>query len=431
MKSLRYKKKKQHPLAVALCLLFLSFAAFVVVKNASAVELNGQADFRLSIQLNDKTCGQQNGTPRSAGFLSQGAGYAQSDWATDSNGFDPDCARLGLESQGGNTVPTTDFRVCIQVSDDIAYSFMSQRVVNVNQVGIERCTPYVSEGGGWSEWAYDGGTGSDRAFDPDAVRLRIEANSTPLEGIEIDNMRFGIQLSDDQCTGQFGAPEFTPWLVDVGMNSASEHWSNWAKDGGPNYKDPDCVRIKMEVITNPVGNNEDEELPDTPACSDGIDNDSDGSADYPSDPGCASADDNSEADNAQNACENGEDDDGDGLVDMNDPGCASPSDDDETDPIACNFAANPTSLVKGIGTSKLTWDCRHSDGTVMTGTVSIVDDNAAQTFAGLGNNLGAAGSVNVAPEQTTRFTLSPSLSGLIPETATVRIENSSFDEDIP
>ena len=63
----------------------------------------------------------------------------------------------------------------------------------------------------------------------------------------------------------------------------------------------------------------------TPACSDGIDNDGDGTADYPDDPGCASSVDESE-NNASVACDNRKDDDGDGLIDFpRDPGCLSSS----------------------------------------------------------------------------------------------------------
>jgi hypothetical protein len=59
----------------------------------------------------------------------------------------------------------------------------------------------------------------------------------------------------------------------------------------------------------------------TPACADGLDNDGDGTADYPDDPGCASAVDESE-NTASVACDNRLDDDGDGLVDFpRDPGC--------------------------------------------------------------------------------------------------------------
>ena len=60
---------------------------------------------------------------------------------------------------------------------------------------------------------------------------------------------------------------------------------------------------------------------ETPACSDGLDNDGDGTADYPDDPGCASTVDESE-NAASVACDDRVDDDGDGLIDFpRDPGC--------------------------------------------------------------------------------------------------------------
>ena len=70
-------------------------------------------------------------------------------------------------------------------------------------------------------------------------------------------------------------------------------------------------------------------------CNDGIDNDGDGLIDL-SDPGCSSRGDKSEL--GTNQCDDGIDNDGDGLIDLNDPGCTSVTDNDETDPIIpqCN-----------------------------------------------------------------------------------------------
>jgi pseudolysin/vibriolysin len=57
-----------------------------------------------------------------------------------------------------------------------------------------------------------------------------------------------------------------------------------------------------------------------PACSDGVDNDGDGRADYPNDPGCDSPEDDDEADACPGpdcpVCANGLDDDGDGSTDF-------------------------------------------------------------------------------------------------------------------
>ncbi len=66
-------------------------------------------------------------------------------------------------------------------------------------------------------------------------------------------------------------------------------------------------------------------------CSDGIDNDADGTMDYPADPGCASPQDNDEADDCATAgpncpaCANGTDDDGDTMSDAADNRCVAPS----------------------------------------------------------------------------------------------------------
>jgi hypothetical protein len=60
---------------------------------------------------------------------------------------------------------------------------------------------------------------------------------------------------------------------------------------------------------------------DEPDCDDGLDEDGDGLIDYPADPGCESALDFDEQDEAL-VCDNGIDDDGDGLIDFpEDDGC--------------------------------------------------------------------------------------------------------------
>jgi hypothetical protein len=61
-----------------------------------------------------------------------------------------------------------------------------------------------------------------------------------------------------------------------------------------------------------------------PACANGSDDDGDGGADFPSDPGCSDADDDSERD-ASLPCDDGVDNDGDGHTDFPaDPSCQGP-----------------------------------------------------------------------------------------------------------
>jgi cysteine-rich repeat protein len=97
-------------------------------------------------------------------------------------------------------------------------------------------------------------------------------------------------------------------------------------------------------------------------CQNGIDDDGDGLADFPNDPGCADAADFLEI-SAALPCDDGLDNDGDTLVDFPaDPGCASPLDPTETSPpdsdgdgVAdsvdnCPYEPNPTqSDVGGLG----------------------------------------------------------------------------------
>lgn len=74
---------------------------------------------------------------------------------------------------------------------------------------------------------------------------------------------------------------------------------------------------------------------DTPACADGEDNDGDSLVDS-ADPGCADSNDDDESNgdggSTAPACSDGSDNDGDGKIDMDDPGCSEVNDTDETDP---------------------------------------------------------------------------------------------------
>ena len=77
---------------------------------------------------------------------------------------------------------------------------------------------------------------------------------------------------------------------------------------------------------------EDEEDPSNlPFCGDGIDNDGDGQADYPNDPGCAGVGDRDETDPMViPMCSDGVDNDRDGRIDYpEDRGCSSAADSSE------------------------------------------------------------------------------------------------------
>ncbi len=86
--------------------------------------------------------------------------------------------------------------------------------------------------------------------------------------------------------------------------------------------------------------------PPPPACSDTLDNDSDGKTDYPADQGCADANDDSESPDPPQ-CSDRLDNDGDGLLNLADPGCADAQDDDEADPASPPPPADPTIAAAG------------------------------------------------------------------------------------
>jgi outer membrane protein OmpA-like peptidoglycan-associated protein len=89
-------------------------------------------------------------------------------------------------------------------------------------------------------------------------------------------------------------------------------------------------------------------VPPVAICADGQDNDGDSLVDFPNDPGCTAADDVDETDPPQ--CSDGKDNDGDGQIDFPaDKGCAAAEDNDETDPCKTPEPGEKISL-KGCGT---------------------------------------------------------------------------------
>jgi len=95
-----------------------------------------------------------------------------------------------------------------------------------------------------------------------------------------------------------------------------------------------------------------EDTPPMPQCSDGRDNDGDGLKDYPYDPGCFAKQADDEKDDCPDGafcpqCANGKDDDQNGSMDFpNDPGCESAAD-------ASEFLDNPTACGAGLKIKQL------------------------------------------------------------------------------
>jgi hypothetical protein len=119
------------------------------------------------------------------------------------------------------------------------------------------------------------------------------------------------------------------------------------------------------------------------ACEDGQDNDGDGLTDLSSDPGCSSASDNDETDSqTPTQCSDGLDNDQDGNIDFpNDPGCEGAGDDSEQTRFTLTITTDaPASEGNGVvtGTGGINCDT-NSDGDVCSQT--YVDSTAVDLTA--------------------------------------------------
>jgi hypothetical protein len=134
---------------------------------------------------------------------------------------------------------------------------------------------------------------------------------------------------------------------------------------------------------------EGEHLPSSPECSDGEDNDFDDLTDFApgsaGDPGCSSAADNLELDDAGPACSDGDDNDGDGADDEDDPGCDSSGDNDESsEGLPPGEDPNPTATSNSALTG-----FPFSGGTfaiLTSGNSTFADDANTSGSTGQGNN---------------------------------------------
>ncbi len=191
--------------------------------------------------------------------------------------------------------------------------------------------------------------------------IGLESEYIPSEcddGIDNDGDGYTDYPSDTGCTGLSDSSELGTVECDDGVDNDFDEATDYPDDEG-------CSDSLDDDETN-CGDNRCEggedsgscptDCPAGPAaCDDGIDNDYDGSADYPNDPGCANALDDDETKCGDSMCEYGEhrnncasdcpetgecndgiDNDGDGDKDYHmmadhDSGCTDRSDTDETD----------------------------------------------------------------------------------------------------
>jgi hypothetical protein len=180
-----------------------------------------------------------------------------------------------------------------------------------------------------------GDQGSVYAFTRTGPTARTQtARLTAPEGAASD--QFGSSVDTDAQAVFAGA-----YLDDV--DGVSNQGSAWfvhslpaqCGDGQDNDGDGQADHPADPGCASPADDSEADAPPPPPArCADGQDNDSDGKTDHPADPGCQSPTDDSESPDPPpppKQCEDGQDNDSDGKTDHPaDPGCQSPTDDSES-----------------------------------------------------------------------------------------------------
>lgn len=138
---------------------------------------------------------------------------------------------------------------------------------------------------------------------------------------------------DPDCFDSMDGAETSGTACSNGLDDDGDGLADWPRDAG-------CTSGYDLDEADP---------PSPPECANGVDDDDDGAMDFPNDPGCDAAADTSEgsesrtsASVARYACDDGEDNDGDGLVDLADPGCTGDTDVDENGPSVCFFCESIT-----------------------------------------------------------------------------------------
>lgn len=158
--------------------LLLAIAAVVPPLAIAAPAHAALSDFRVSIQLIDDGGRAETGPLASTPFLIDGGG--SSAFARDANGFDPDGARLLLSSTG--IAANLDFRICGQAIDN-----PSPRGA---QFGPYVCSPWASEGGGYTPLVTDDNQfdpdGYRIALEVQPVYYGVQINDVRLSIIAMD-----------------------------------------------------------------------------------------------------------------------------------------------------------------------------------------------------------------------------------------------------
>jgi hypothetical protein len=202
-----------------------------------------------------------------------------------------------IDPDTGGTVQAREYDELLQTNGglDVFGFFRNYQGFSSRDGEGNLCQPHY--GGGWNVIA---------AFDPGAQEIRVR--SYRIEDVDDDCTHDGVPAGSAELQTDWGLPETVLSYDFPDTRPAS-------LDNCPGVHNPD----QSDADGDGVGDACDF------ACDDGIDNDSDGLADFPDDPGCDSASDLSERSVAL-VCDDGIDNDGDGRMDFDPVTLANPGD---------------------------------------------------------------------------------------------------------
>lgn len=265
-----------------------------------------------------------------------------------------------------------------------------------------------------------GGTGEENVYiytltGPRQVVISTDFAETEVDTVlylrsECSDMATEIGCNDDTGLGQSSTIAFdrleagTYYIV---VDSQANQFGNYRLnvDTFTPEKEP-CDPLAMECAPGLVcrtftegGVTAATETCENPECSDGEDSDGDGLIDFPNEPGCSDLADNDETDDCPAgvgcpSCSNGVDDDGDLLIDFPaDPGCASASDNVEIDECITGVIVNELTPAGVTGTTPPAGDGSNFTPSCNTSTASTEDvyafssarDLASLTFSTVGS----------------------------------------------
>eukprot|EP01084_Bolivina_argentea_P253470 425757_1 len=194
-------------------------------------------DFQIGIQLCDGNAGENVGPVHYTPWFRNHGG--SSPWASDNDYMNPDGIRIGLFGRYNTAIGEKEFSItdtdicfCIQLTDNAKHEFGNYRYE-----GTTKCTPWASEGGGWSEFA-----GDINYKNFDAVSVKLETRY--LSGLLITDIQTGVRVTDDGSNPEnMGYNEYTDYLI--GSQSSTSTWSGWAGDN--DFYNPDAIRIFLGV----------------------------------------------------------------------------------------------------------------------------------------------------------------------------------------